>query len=57
MTVPLQTPGGAEVLVILLIFLVPVAAIVLLVRFLRRDAGSAQEPDTGRKHSETKRPR
>ena len=55
MMVPLQTPGGVEVLVILLIFLVPVATIVLLVRFLIREARGTRETDSGSERLETER--
>ncbi|WP_276259625.1 hypothetical protein [Haloglomus litoreum] len=46
---PLQVPGGLELLVIALVFLVPlallVAAVAAVVYFLRRSGGDGADPD------------
>jgi hypothetical protein len=55
MILPLQMLGGVELLVVLLIFLIPIAAIVLLVRFIRRYAGGPKGTESGTENLETER--
>ena len=54
-TVPLQVPGGPEILVILLILLIPLAAIGVLVYFLSRWGGRADETGSGGEPLDPKR--
>lgn len=53
MSLPLQILGGVELPVVLLIFLIPIAAIVLLIRFIRGSARGGQETESRTETLET----